>query len=46
MTTFSKINQTVPIVATTAALIRAFGIRHVRVPDARKNDYETDEKYV
>lgn len=42
MTTFSKINQTVPIVATTAALIRAFGIRHVRVPDARKNDYETD----
>lgn len=41
MSDFVKINTTVPIVATTGALIRAFGIQHLRVPDARKGNYDT-----
>jgi hypothetical protein len=39
MSEFNKINNVYPIVATTAALIRAFNLKNVRVPDARKNDY-------
>jgi hypothetical protein len=33
--------NTISIVAGTAALVRAFGLKNVTVPDARKNDYQT-----
>ena len=38
-----KIQNVVPIVASTAMLIRAFNLKNVVVPDARKNDYEKDK---
>jgi hypothetical protein len=40
MSTFQKINNVIPIVASTAALVRAFGLQNVRVPDTRGNNYE------
>jgi len=41
MSTFVKINSAFPIAATTGALIRAFNLRNVHVPDTRKQDYDT-----
>jgi hypothetical protein len=43
MSTFNKINTTFPIIATTGALIRAFNLQNVRVPDVRKNEYDTSK---
>ena len=39
--TFVKINSAYPIAATTGALIRAFNLRSVQVPDTRKQDVDT-----
>jgi hypothetical protein len=41
MSNFVKINSAFPIAATTGALIRAFNLRNVQVPDTRKQDYDT-----
>lgn len=41
MATDYKINNVVPIFASTAALIRAFGVRSVMIPKAKENDYES-----
>lgn len=38
-----NINNQYSIVATAAALVRAFNLQNVRVPDARKNDFETSK---
>ena len=38
-----KINNVVPIVATAAALARAFGIRSLQVPDARRNEFNDNK---
>jgi len=43
MSDFQNINNVVPIVANAAALVRAFGIRNLHVPDARKNEYEDNK---
>jgi hypothetical protein len=39
MSTFQKINNSVPIVATTGALIRAFNLQNIRVPNVKANDF-------
>jgi hypothetical protein len=44
MSDFVKINSTYPIAATTGALIRAFNLRNVVVPDARGNNFDTTVK--
>lgn len=43
MSTFNKINSTFPIIATTGALIRAFNLQNVRVPDVRNNEYDSNK---
>jgi hypothetical protein len=40
MSEFTKINATVPIVATTAALARAFGIRAVKPTEQKGDEYQ------